>query len=92
MRDWPTDDPEIVAAIVAGDRAGLAAAYDRYATALHTYCRTLLAEPADAADALSSLAGSAHAGRGPEGGADVWIVLPPRTASLSSPFHESARP
>ena len=47
MRDWPTDDREIVAAIVAGDRAGLAAAYDRYAPALHTYCRSLLAEPAE---------------------------------------------
>ncbi|HEX7298343.1 MAG TPA: ATP-binding protein [Solirubrobacteraceae bacterium] len=36
--------------------------------------------------------GSAHAGRGHDGGADVWIALPPRTASLSSPFHEAARP
>jgi RNA polymerase sigma factor (sigma-70 family) len=45
-------DREIVAAIVAGNPAGLAAAYDRYAAALHTYCRTLLAEPADAADAV----------------------------------------
>jgi len=45
-------DREIVAAIVAGDPAGLAAAYDRYAAALHTYCRSLLAEPADAADAV----------------------------------------
>ena len=45
-------DHEIVAAIVAGDPAGLAAAYDRYAAALHTYCHTLLGEPADAADAV----------------------------------------
>jgi RNA polymerase sigma factor (sigma-70 family) len=45
-------DREIVAAIVAGDPAGLAAAHDRYAAALHTYCRSLLAEPADAADAV----------------------------------------
>jgi RNA polymerase sigma factor (sigma-70 family) len=49
---WPMHDREIVAAIVAGDPAGLAAAYDRYAAALHTYCRSLLAEPADAADAV----------------------------------------
>jgi len=49
---WPMHDREIVAAIVAGDPSGLAAAYDRYAAALHTYCRTLLAEPADAADAV----------------------------------------
>jgi RNA polymerase sigma factor (sigma-70 family) len=45
-------DREIVTAIVAGDPAGLAAAYDSYAAALHAYCRSLLAEPADAADAV----------------------------------------
>jgi RNA polymerase sigma factor (sigma-70 family) len=45
-------DREMVAAIVAGDPAGLAAAYDSYATALHAYCRSLLPEPADAADAV----------------------------------------
>jgi RNA polymerase sigma factor (sigma-70 family) len=45
-------DREIVAAIVAGDPAGLAAAYDSYAAVLHSYCRSLLAEPADAADAV----------------------------------------
>src|SRR5215467_2966694 len=45
-------DREIVAAIVAGDPAGLAAAYDSYAAALYNYCRSLLAEPADAADAV----------------------------------------
>jgi RNA polymerase sigma factor (sigma-70 family) len=69
MRDWPTDDPEIVAAIVAGDRAGLAAAYDRYATALHTYCRTLLAEPADAADAVQ----------------DTFVVAASKLAGLREP-------
>jgi RNA polymerase sigma factor (sigma-70 family) len=45
-------DRDIVAAIVAGDPRGLAAAYDSYAASLHAYCRTLLAEPADAADAV----------------------------------------
>ena len=45
-------DDEIVAAIVAGDPAGLAAAYDNYARALYAYCRTLLSEPADAGDAV----------------------------------------
>jgi RNA polymerase sigma factor (sigma-70 family) len=45
-------DREIVAGIVAGDPAGLAAAYDSYARPLHAYCRSLLAEPADAADAV----------------------------------------
>jgi RNA polymerase sigma factor (sigma-70 family) len=38
--------------IVAGDPRGLAAAYDSYAASLHAYCRSLLAEPADAADAV----------------------------------------
>src|SRR5690349_22466914 len=46
------EDPEVVAAIVAGDPAGLAEAYDRYATPLYSYCRALLPEPADAADAV----------------------------------------
>jgi len=46
------EDPEVVAAIVAGDPAGLAEAYDRYATPLFSYCRALLHEPADAADAV----------------------------------------
>ncbi len=45
-------DREIVAAIVEGDPAGLAAAYDQYARGLHAYCRTMLSEPADAADAV----------------------------------------
>jgi len=45
-------DREVVAAIVAGDPAGLAAAYDRDAAALYAYCHSLLREPADAADAV----------------------------------------
>ena len=45
-------DSEVVAAIVAGDPKGLAEAYDKYAAPLYTYCRSLLREPADAADAV----------------------------------------
>src|SRR5215469_17066068 len=45
-------DREIVAAVVAGDPAGLAAAYDSYAAVLYSYCRSLLAEPEDASDAV----------------------------------------
>ena len=45
-------DRNIVAAIVAGNPAGLAAAYDRYAADLFSYCQILLPEPADAADAV----------------------------------------
>jgi RNA polymerase sigma factor (sigma-70 family) len=45
-------DSEVVAAIVAGDPGGLAEAYDRYAAPLLAYCRSLLREPADAADVV----------------------------------------
>lgn len=45
-------DDEIVAAIVAGDPAGLAEAYDTHADALYAYCRFMLADPAGAADAV----------------------------------------
>ena len=45
-------DREVVAAIVAGDPDGIAQAYDAYATPLYSYCRSLLREPADAADAV----------------------------------------
>lgn len=45
-------DSEIVAAIAAGDPDGLAAAYDRYAAPLYAFCCSLLAESADAADAV----------------------------------------
>jgi RNA polymerase sigma factor (sigma-70 family) len=46
------DDREIVAAIVAGDPAGLADAYDKYAESLYGYSRWMLSEPEDAADAV----------------------------------------
>lgn len=45
-------DPEIVAAVVAGDPAGLAAAYDAYSAQLYTYCRSMLRDPDEAADAV----------------------------------------
>jgi RNA polymerase sigma factor (sigma-70 family) len=43
-------DREVVASIVAGESAGLAAAYDKYADALYGYARSFLREPSDAAD------------------------------------------
>jgi RNA polymerase sigma factor (sigma-70 family) len=46
------EDSEVVAAIAAGDPAGLAGAYDTYAAPLYGYCRWMLREPAFAADAL----------------------------------------
>jgi RNA polymerase sigma factor (sigma-70 family) len=45
-------DSDVVAAVVAGDPEGLAKAYDKYAAPLYTYCKSLLREPADAADAV----------------------------------------
>jgi hypothetical protein len=58
-------DREIVAAIVAGDPDGLAAAYDRYAPGLYAYCQSLLTEPADAAT-LSRTRSSARPAKLPE--------------------------
>jgi len=45
-------DREVAAAIVAGDPHGIADAYDTYAMPLYSYCRSLLREPEDAADAV----------------------------------------
>jgi len=45
-------DSEVVASIVARESEGLATAYDRYAAALYTYCRSIVPDPADAADAV----------------------------------------
>src|SRR5579862_1442348 len=45
-------DGEVGAAIAVGDPGGLAEAYDRYASALYAYCRSLVPEPGEAADAV----------------------------------------
>src|SRR6266436_1911875 len=62
-------DREVVAAIVAGDPAGLAEAYDRYATPLYSFCRTMLREPADAADAVQ----------------DTFVIAASRLSGLRDP-------
>lgn len=62
-------DSEVVAAIVAGDPAGLAEAYDKYAAPLYTYCRTILREPADAADAVQ----------------DTFVIAASRLSGLRDP-------
>jgi len=62
-------DSEVVAAIVAGDPAGLAVAYDRYAAPLYSYCRAMLREPADAADAVQ----------------DTFVIAVPRLSGLRDP-------
>lgn len=62
-------DKDVVAAIVAGNPDGLAAAYDRYAAQLYSYCRTLLREPADAADAVQ----------------DTFVIAASRLSALRDP-------
>ena len=60
------DDSEIVAALAAGDPAGLEAAYDTYAAPLYGYCRWMLRDPAQAAKALrETFAVVAKPGDGP---------------------------
>lgn len=46
------DDQALVAALVAGDPRGLDGAYRAYADRLYTYCRGLLRDPDQAADAV----------------------------------------
>ena len=46
------DDREIVAATAAGDPAGLAEAYDKYAESLYGYCHWMLRDPDEAADSV----------------------------------------
>src|SRR5271166_303547 len=48
----PAIDREVAAAIAAGDPAGIALAYDRYAAALYGYCHWMLHDPAGAAEAV----------------------------------------
>jgi RNA polymerase sigma factor (sigma-70 family) len=62
-------DTEVVAAIAAGDPAGLAEAYDRYAAPLYRFCRRMLHEPADAADVVQ----------------DTFVIAVPRMSSLRDP-------
>ena len=45
-------DREVVAAITAGNPAGVAAAYDSHAPALYSYCHWMLHDSADAAESL----------------------------------------
>jgi RNA polymerase sigma factor (sigma-70 family) len=63
------DDREIVAAIAAGDPAGLAAAYDEHAESLYGYCRWMLGAADDAADAVE----------------DTFVVAADRLGSLRDP-------
>jgi RNA polymerase sigma factor (sigma-70 family) len=46
------DDREIVAALAAGDPDGVGGAYDAYAKSIYGYCRWMLADTGDAAEAV----------------------------------------
>ena len=63
------DDREIVAAIAAGDLAGLAEAYDKYAESLYGYCYVMLNEPEDAADSIQ----------------DTFVIAAARLGGLQDP-------
>jgi len=63
------NDHEAVAAIAAGDAAGLVDVYDRYAPALYGYCRMLLRDPQDAADAIQ----------------DTFVITAARVRALRDP-------
>jgi RNA polymerase sigma factor (sigma-70 family) len=65
----PMLDSEVVTSITVGDPEGLASAYDKYAGPLFTYCRTLLRDPADAADAVQ----------------DTFVIAASRLGSLREP-------
>jgi RNA polymerase sigma factor (sigma-70 family) len=62
-------DSEVVAAIVARNPDGLAEAYDKYAAGLFGFCRSLLREPADAADAVQ----------------DTFVIAASKVAELRDP-------
>ena len=63
------DDREIVTAIAAGDLAGLAEAYDKYAESLYGYCYVMLNEPEDAADSIQ----------------DTFVIAAARLGGLQDP-------
>ena len=78
-------DSDLVTSIVAGDPEGLAAAYDKYAADLYSYCRTLLREPADAADAVQDtfvIAAAKLAGLRDPGRLRPWLFAVARNECL----------
>ena len=60
---------EVVASIAADGPERLAQAYDRYADPLYKYCRSILGNPADAADAVQ----------------DTFVIAASRLAGLREP-------
>jgi RNA polymerase sigma factor (sigma-70 family) len=96
-------DSEFVASIVSGDPEGLAAVYDKYAGDLYGYCRSLLQDPNDAADAVQDtfvIAASKLGGlRDPER-LRAWLFAVARNESLhrlksrraSAPLQDAPEP
>jgi RNA polymerase sigma factor (sigma-70 family) len=78
-------DSEIVASIVAGGPDGLAGAYDRYADPLYKYCRLMLSDPADAANAVQDtfvVAASRLIGLRDPGRLRAWLYAVARNECL----------
>jgi RNA polymerase sigma factor (sigma-70 family) len=63
------DDRETVAAVAAGDPAGLADAYDEYAGSLYGYCHWMLGDPDDASDSVQ----------------DTFVIAASRLGDLGDP-------
>ena len=93
-------DSELVASIVAGDPDGLAAAYDKYAGDLYGYCRSLLRDPNDAADAVQDtfvIAASKLAGLRDRERLRAWLFAVARNECLhrlksrnaAAPLHDA---
>ena len=83
-------DADLVHAHLAGDRAALAAIYDRYAASLYDTAAALLRDPHEAADAVQDtfVAASQHLGqlRDPTPAAGVAVRhRPPRSGAAGSP-------
>jgi DNA-directed RNA polymerase specialized sigma24 family protein len=87
------DDYEVVAAIVAGDPAGLADAFDAYAASLYGCCRAFLSEPApvstpaprDDADAIWRDAPDASRYHAADAVRDTFIIASARLEELRDP-------
>jgi RNA polymerase sigma factor (sigma-70 family) len=78
-------DSEIVASIVAGGPDGLAEAYDRYADPFYKYCRFMLSDPADAANAVQDtfvIAASRLIGLRDPGRLRAWLYAVARNECL----------
>jgi RNA polymerase sigma factor (sigma-70 family) len=87
-------DRDIAASLAAGDPEGSAAAYDRHATGLYGYCRSLLEDPSDAADAVQDayiIAAAKLGGLRSQGRLRAWLYAVARNESQAR-LRAGARP